>query len=67
MGEAIQKNAAVEVLQVANGFLVKPPHSYARGENQPIEQSLVFQSFAALSGWMAEHFSHRDMAVKNDA
>ncbi len=67
MSEAIQKNAAVEVFQVENGFLVKLPHNYARGDFQPIEQSLVFQSFAALYGWMADHFSHRDKAVKNDA
>lgn len=63
----ISKNAAVEVFQVANGFLVKLPHNMARGDYQPIEASMVFQSFAALSAWMAQHFSHRDTGVKNDA
>lgn len=67
MNEEIQKNAAVEIFQVKNGFLVKPPHNYARGDFQPIEQSLVFQTFAELSCWMADHFSHRDKYVKNDA
>jgi len=63
----ISKNAAVEVYQVANGFLVKLPNVMTRGEYQPIEDSMVFQSFAALSAWMAQHFSHRDACVKNDA
>ena len=58
----ISKNAAVEVFQVANGFLVKLPRNI-----QPIEASMVFQSFAALSEWMAQHFSHRYTGVKNDA
>ena len=63
----ISPNAAVEVFQVANGFLVKLPYSMTRGDYQPIEASMVFQSFAALSAWMAQHFSHRDAGVKNDA
>ena len=67
MSEAIQKNAAVEVIQVENGFFVKLPHNYARGDFQPIEQSMVFQSFTALVAWMSEHFSHRDKKVMNDA
>ena len=49
----ISTNAAVEVYQVANGFLVKLPHMMMRGDYQPIEASMVFQSFAALSAWMA--------------
>jgi hypothetical protein len=63
----IAKNSAVEVYQVANGFLVKLPHMMMRGDCQPIEASMVFQSFAALAAWMAQHFSHRDPGVKNDA
>ena len=63
----ISTNAAVEVYQVANGFLVKLPHMMMRGDYQPIEASMVFQSFAALSAWMAQHFTHRDAGVKNDA
>ena len=65
--QTIAKNAAVEVYQVANGFLVKLPHMMTRSEYQPIEASMVFQSFTALAAWMAQHFSHRDAGVKNDA
>lgn len=63
----IAKNAAVEVYQVANGFLVKTPHSFSRGDQPSIEASMVFQSFAALSAWMAQHFTHRDASVRGDA
>ena len=63
----ISTNAAVEVYQVANGFLVKLPNMMTRGDYQPIEASMVFQSFAALSAWLALHFTHRDVGVKSDA
>lgn len=63
----IQKDVVVEVYPVTNGYLVKLPHDTRRGEYSAIESSLVFQSFAALSSWMAAHFSHRDTGVKNDA
>ena len=62
----IQKNAAVEVYPVANGYLVKLPYDMRRGEYSAIDSSMVFQSFAALASWMAGHFSHRDAGVKND-
>lgn len=64
-GESIAKNASVEVYQVTNGFLVKLPTT--RGDYAPIEAAMVFQSFAALSDWMARHFSHRNTGVPNDA
>ena len=63
----ISPNAAVEVFQVANGYLVKLPQMMSRGDFQPIEASMVFQSFAALSAWLSQHFNHRDVGVKNDA
>ena len=63
----ISTNAAVEVFQVANGFLVKLPHSITRDDYQPIEAAMVFQSFAALSAWLELHFTHRDVGVKSDA
>lgn len=63
----ISKNDAIEIYQVTNGFLVSLPHNIARGDFQPIEASMVFQSFSALADWLAQHFSHRDTGVKHDA
>jgi len=63
----IAKNTAIEVHQVVNGFIVKLPYMMAQGEPQPIEASMVFESFSALSAWMAQHFSFSDAGVQSDA
>ena len=64
---AIENNGAVEVTQVKNGFMVTPRQSYRNGDFLPIEESMVFQSFAELSLWMSSHFSYRAQAIRVDA
>ncbi len=65
--QSISENDPIEIYQVANGFLVRMPYMITRGDFQPIEASMVFQSFSELSEWLAQHFSHRDTGVKHDA
>lgn len=62
----IEPQAAVEVYQVANGYLVKLPHMLTRGDYQPIESALVFQTFAELMAWMNQHFTHRAQGLAVD-
>jgi hypothetical protein len=50
---------AVEVWQCANGYIVRTPYQFNRGEHQPVEASFVFESMAALQDWLAKHFTHR--------
>lgn len=65
-GRKIEKGKAIEVMQVENGYLVMMPYELSRGENQPIESSYVFSSFASLADWMREHFDFRATTLKAD-
>lgn len=53
----MEKNAAIEILQVANGFIVRC--TYDRSGVVRGNADFVFQSFRELSNWLSEHFDHR--------
>jgi len=62
----ISPDSAIEVHQVANGFLVRVPYIFSRGNQQPTETAFVFESFEGLAAWLEVHFSHRNTRVASD-
>lgn len=55
----------IEIWQVENGFMVLHAYDPANfgAERRP---RLVFQSFAALTAWLGNHFKHRATSVPSD-
>lgn len=61
-------NDGIEVLQVANGFIVIPRYSHGR-DSMVIDhrETYVFQTFAELVAWLPSHFTHRDKNLRWDS
>ena len=58
-------NEPIEIVQVANGFLVRP----ARNDVNCVvseDSTNVFQSFTELIGWMRGHFNFRCTVLIDD-
>lgn len=64
--QKLEPNEAIEIWQVENGFHVHHVSSLVRG-GFPIKSAMVFQSFAGLTAWLAQHFSHRQPTVVGDS
>jgi hypothetical protein len=47
---------SVEVIQVANGWLVRPPYDIQDRSESVRSQIYVFGTFAELVTWLREHF-----------
>ena len=63
-----EKNTAIEIMQVGNGFIVKPPRDISRQYDGAIlTEMMVFQSMAALTDHLEKHFDHRSHNVQKDA
>ena len=56
----------LEISQVGNGFMVRPPIDFYRGEHQPLNAVMVFRTFAEMVSWLAEYFTHRADTVPLD-
>lgn len=61
-----QSPVAIEIRQVANGFLVTRSHNFARGGEDTIDTSQVYQTMASLVDFLRKHFTHRASAVLTD-
>lgn len=62
---SIPLNAGIEIVQVANGFLVTPQRNYRDGAYRE-DQAYVFQSYAELLIWLGDHFEHRAANLRGD-
>jgi hypothetical protein len=62
----INDNAALEISQVANGFIVRRPYNMARGDCISLDEMLVFRTMAELLDWLRAHYSHRAVVHLND-
>jgi hypothetical protein len=58
----------VEIRQVANGYIVMPANTYRDpGSRSESAYMYVFQTFAELSAWLTDHFTHRTGVVAADS
>ena len=62
----IEKNAAIEIRQVGNGFHVRRPSDLRTERMTADEDVLVFQSMRALQDCLEDHFTHRQHYVTGD-
>ena len=62
----MDKRCAVEITQVANGFVVYPA---LRDQNEcrMIASAMVFDTTARLGDWLAVHFAREDDARRQQA
>lgn len=61
-----QKNAPINIRQVGNGFVVTADSRVDKYEVRPDEDTQVFQTLAALTEFLAAHFTHRCTGVISD-
>jgi hypothetical protein len=60
----MNKEDAIEIRQLANGYIVMPTnqeHRYVLDNER-----FVFQTFSELQDWLQEHFTYRASYVKKD-
>jgi len=64
----METNSPIRVKQVENGFTVSaaPESSYRDTGRAEFDETLVFQSFAELSAWLANHFEFRTSVIRGD-
>jgi hypothetical protein len=60
----MKQNDPVEIIPCANGFVVFPMRGLH--ECTPMSEKMVFQSYAELSRWLSQHFTHRCELITAD-
>jgi hypothetical protein len=65
-GVNMEQNKSVEIRAVDNGFFVMGARSLAEYPSAVRDDVLVFRTFAEMTQWLGEHFTHRQGHVKND-
>ena len=60
------KNIALEVIPVSNGWLVRYPARMDGYRDAPMGESVVFQSFAELAAFLRGHFTFRQDLLTAD-
>lgn len=67
MASRNQSPAPLEIRQVANGFIViEPGRAFRQGSDMIVEESQVFQTFAALVSYLADYFPWRAGTIPDD-
>ena len=63
----MKQNQSIEIIRVANGYMVRElPNVNSDGMASIQDSWFVFQSFSELTGWLRCHFDYRSDVIKSD-
>jgi hypothetical protein len=61
----MEQNTPLEIRSATNGYFIRGAYRLSH-DGPSTEDVLVFRTFAEMTQWLGEHFTHRQGFVRND-